>query len=210
MKEIVVLSDADFEKRPVSKASLTRRKMIAGVGINDVEYLTSYNDGSTKYRCGVYDRWKTMLTRCYGGKNKYYLDCTVNSEWHSFSNFRKWLLERTDDLTGLSLDKDLKVFGNREYGPDTCILIKDSTNTLISGSYKTGLIGANWSERDKLFYVSLDNRYIGSSKCEVEAHKLWYAEKRKQIDRHCGNLEDTLVVELLKKRYPEESPYLTR
>lgn len=210
MKTVRVLIDKEFEKHPVNKASLAQRKVVCGVGVNDSDYLTKYRSGDTTYVCAIYDRWKNMLQRCKSGKG-HYSECSVNPKWYSFMNFRNWIIENTGDLTDLELDKDLLVFGNTEYGPDRCLLIHSSTNILISSSHKTSsLIGTHWSKRDKRFVVRIDGRHIGNFKSELEAHNAWYSEKRRIILDHCDTLKDTKIISALHRRYPINSPYITR
>ena len=77
-----------------------------------------------------YKRWNNMLERCYGPghevKFPHYIGCTVVPEWHNFQVFAAWF----DDnyVEGYELDKDIKVPGNRVYGPDTCIFVTQAEN----------------------------------------------------------------------------------
>lgn len=74
--------------------------------------------------------WRAMLSRCYSPdyqeRNPTYKGCTVVEEWHNFQNFAKWF----DDsyIEGYHLDKDIKVEGNKVYGPDTCMFVSSYVN----------------------------------------------------------------------------------
>lgn len=105
-------------------------KLILGVGINDANYSVTPRIEGRQVVCPIYAKWRNMLTRCYyqpfKDKNPTYLGCSVDKSWHLFSNFHSWVDGR--DVTNLHLDKDLKVLGNKVYGPDTCLLITDTLN----------------------------------------------------------------------------------
>ena len=87
-----------------------------------------------------YDLWSSMLQRCYSDKfherNPTYKDCTVCDRWLVFANFIEDLpliegyeLWRDNPNTGVSLDKDSKVKGNKVYSLDTVKFMSKSDNT---------------------------------------------------------------------------------
>ena len=96
------------------------KKLVQGIGVNDSDYIVkkfeSYINlnGDKKRRliwvCPFYQKWGSMLTRCYSEKyqerHPTYKDCTVCEEWTTFSNFKKWM--QGQDYQGKHLDKDLK------------------------------------------------------------------------------------------------------
>lgn len=92
--------------------------------------------GVGKYgsRDKAYQKWFSMLRRCYLSENKSssYFDCTVCDEWLNYQNFAEWLYSQADSLDGLHLDKDKKVKGNRVYAPEFCSLITEKENLSIS------------------------------------------------------------------------------
>lgn len=110
---------------------MKQKKLIYGVGINDAGYAVmkreeaGYVDGKRKrklvWACPYFRAWSSMLSRCYSTKwhERYptYKGCTVSKEWHTFSNFRAWMV--TQDWEGKSLDKDLLIEGNKIYSADT-------------------------------------------------------------------------------------------
>lgn len=80
----------------------------------------------------IYQRWKKMLARCYSGDyDKHYWDCTVCPRWHNFQYFCEDFMNLPgyqDDLSGLDLDKDMLIPGNRVYSPDACHLVDHGEN----------------------------------------------------------------------------------
>jgi len=79
-----------------------------------------------------YTAWKNMLKRCYDTqyqeKNSTYKGCSVVKEWHNFQNFAKWFDENY--IEGYDLDKDIRVKGNKVYGPEFCVFVSHSDNTI--------------------------------------------------------------------------------
>ena len=125
--------------KTASKNSISRRKLICGVGINDAPYssLIGYTIDGKQIRCPFYIRWKSLIQRCYSEKNwkqtnkhgylknAQYEKCVVVEEWHKFSNFKKWM--ELQNWEGNHLDKDILFPGNNTYGPDTCLFVPPYT-----------------------------------------------------------------------------------
>lgn len=102
-------------------------KLVEGVGITDV----TYSPVATK--CPYYSVWQSMLKRCYNQsfliKNPTYAGCSVNTSWHSFNTFKEWM--QGQDWKDKQLDKDIRVPGNKIYGPDTCLFVSHHINGLL-------------------------------------------------------------------------------
>lgn len=83
---------------------------------------------------GFYDLWRGMFERCYDEKSlekhPTYRGCHVDSAWHNFQHFMLWAIPRFKE--GHHLDKDLKIYGNKVYGPDTCLFIPAGLNSSIA------------------------------------------------------------------------------
>ena len=178
-----------------------------GVGINDADYFVSRNEKIKGewiqvWKCPYYSRWKDMLYRCYSEtyQKKYhsYRGCSVCEEWHLFSNFKSWM--ETQDWEGKCLDKDLLVYKNKIYSPETCIFIDNSTNTLLLTSERSRgdlPIGVRYTnktkgminERTKPFSAQITDRrgdkpkykHLGYYKTPKEAHRAWQKAKCKLI-----------------------------
>lgn len=100
--------------------------------------------GGTKYKSSekgkitpAYQCWKSMLYRCYNEakREEYptYYDCYVCDEWHNFQNFAEWYYknipnEKDENGNVYELDKDIRVSGNKVYGPESCLFVKHSDN----------------------------------------------------------------------------------
>lgn len=123
-----------FIEIPASSKSLSMRKPVHGIGINDALYNVTMQINKKQAICPYYKVWKSMIKRCFCDKFKIssatYIDCTVHDEWLTFSNFRKWM--ETQDWKGKALDKDLIVDGNKHYSPKTCMFVSQSINSLFS------------------------------------------------------------------------------
>ncbi|QCU90548.1 hypothetical protein [Thiomicrorhabdus sediminis] len=91
---------------------------------------------STKGNKAAYDKWRTMLKRCYGNSAKEaYKNVTVRVEWHNFQNFAHWFYEDSNHQDGWEIDKDILGDGSMEYAPDNCLFIPKDANT----AYQNGI-----------------------------------------------------------------------
>jgi len=123
-----------FIEIPPNKYSLAKRKLICGIGINDALYMTEYKIHRKRLRCPYYSVWTDMLKRCYSEKLQLkrptYIGCSMVKEWHTFSNFRKWMEQQ--NWEGKELDKDILVVGNKIYSPEKCVFVIPSVNSLLT------------------------------------------------------------------------------
>lgn len=124
----------EFPHIPATKGSLSRRRLIYGVGTNDSDYLaTILRQGEPRMECPYYKTWKNILKRAYCPKfhaeRPSYIGVTVAQEWHSFMTFRKWMAAQ--EWEGMEIDKDILVPGNKHYGPDFCVFVSARVNTLL-------------------------------------------------------------------------------
>lgn len=80
-----------------------------------------------------YNTWVSMLRRCYDAAYKTrkptYNDCSVCDSWHNYTTFDKWFSEHHID--GCELDKDLLIYGNKTYSPDTCVFVPREINMIL-------------------------------------------------------------------------------
>lgn len=125
-----------FIEIPANKSSITKRKLLFGVGTNDADYIVSPKINGRQVRCPYYQRWVNMIERCYSTKTHKrqptYKDCRVCNEWLVFSKFKDWMITR--DWKGLHLDKDLLVMGNKVYAPNLCLFVPHDINNLLGDS----------------------------------------------------------------------------
>ena len=175
---------------------MRKKKLVYGIAINDakepvVKKIKENGVWKRVWQCPAHIVWYRMLTRAFDEKFKQkhptYQDVTVCDRWLSFSSFKLWW-EEQPKAQDLELDKDILVMGNKEYGPDTCVLIPSRVNNLfidraaLRGEWPIGvckdgnafkaLIGGGSGKRQK---------YIGRFKCPKEAHRAWQRAKISSI-----------------------------
>jgi len=198
------------------------KKLVHGVGTNNADYAvvkweeSGYIDGKRKQKlvwfCPFYRVWQSMLERCYSAKyqERYptYKGCTVLEEWHTFSNFRAWMV--TQDWEGKQLDKDLLFEGNKLYSPDTCVFVTPSVNTFANdcgSSRGEWLIGVYWHKPTEKFLARCSNpftkklEHLGYFTCEQEAHNAWAKRKLELAHLLAAEQEDPRVAKALIDRY---------
>lgn len=111
-------------------------KLVYGVGINDLTEPVRVNGKSLKF----YNTWSHMLNRCYSdkcqAKRPTYVGCFVCDEWLILSNFREWF--NANYRTGMELDKDILIQGNKVYSPEACRFVPGYINSLMTDA---GAIG---------------------------------------------------------------------
>ncbi len=201
--------------------SIRRTKsLINGVGINDAtESITKsvFVNGKYKlvWRCPYYEKWKSMLDRCYFQKgvtrHKAYVDCYVCDEWLTFSNFKSWM--ETQDWEGKQLDKDLLLLGNKVYSPETCCFIYADLNVSIAktkaGKYPTGVYycyNVNRPPLKKPYYARLGNinssnfKNLGMFFSPEEGHRAWQKAKIEDLNRHKSKYTNLTILRGITNR----------
>lgn len=181
-------------------------KLIYGVGVNDADYKVNKIDTSGKrVRCPVYTQWKNMLARCYAAsthKNQpTYTDCSVAPTWHSFMNFREWMIGQ--DHTGMHLDKDMLFEGNKVYGPDTCVLITRETNMFLSPRSKDRTLPRGVSRCGNRYRTSTDGGKSWHSFTTIDEALEAYSELKAEAAWVLASVQvDPRVSEILRRRFP--------
>ena len=198
-----------------------KNRLIYGVGINDANYvlriykeLPKTNDKRNQkliWRCPFYARWVHMLERCFSNKLKTryptYKDVTCCEEWLTFSNFKSWMEQQ--DWEGKSLDKDLLVYQNKVYSPETCVFIDQRLNNFLVKCDKTrGIypIGVSYNTDPKMvnplkypYRAQISDRgmkvLLGLYLTPEEAHKAWQKAKIKQAQDLAVEQTDERIVQ---------------
>ena len=176
--------EANYPMRGIGRP----RKPRFGVGLNDVDYTTIPMVNGVRLRDPAYYAWADMLRRAYDPKfhaeHPTYSDVTVCKEWHSFSAFRSWWLNHYRE--GFSLDKDLLVVGNREYGTYTCVYVPRWLNNFTEdhgagrGEFQ---IGVSIHKQTGKYQSHCSNpipgkqRYLGYFTTPEAAHDAWLRYK---------------------------------
>ncbi|HGF9808161.1 TPA: hypothetical protein ACJEWJ_005878 [Klebsiella quasipneumoniae] len=127
--------------------------------------------------------WHSMHARA--GKVEGYLDVTIAEEWYEFENFYNWYV--VNYVEGWHLDKDIKVEGNRQYGPDTCIMVPAVINSLFTRSDSMhGYKGVYFDSRSNKYYAQMriNGKTVqsGHSVLVEEAHRMFNAIRRGRIN----------------------------
>lgn len=172
-------------------------RLVYGVGINDADYVVTHREhfyvagkryAKNTWECPFYSKWTRMLYRCYHKtfkeKHTTYEGCYVTEEWLTFSNFKSWM--ETQNWKGLELDKDILVFNNKVYSPNTCIFVSQRVNKFLNikkameNKNPTGVV---WNEVRGKYRAKCSDPFTGKVKILGEysdihkAHNAWFEFK---------------------------------
>lgn len=189
-----------------------KTKLVYGAGINDSDYFVAPEVGGYQDVCPIYQTWKSMICRCYCKKHQAryqsYLNCSVDAEWLTFSNFRDWMISQ--DWKGKELDKDILKVGNKVYSKENCVFVCKTTNNFISNQLTTRdalPVGVCLHRQSGKFQAQCSDPFtkkrghIGLFDCPIEAHLAWKSRKH-QIACQLAELQtDLRVAEALRTRY---------
>ena len=174
-------------------------RLVQGWGINDEGSSSVRLSDGSMVKCPLYRSWCRMLERCFSQswKERYktYEDSLCCEDWRYFSAFKLWAQDQP--WQGNDLDKDLLVFGNKEYSPETCIFIPPMINKALrivrTGKNLPGVSfqSKSWSMVNGLkkpwmakCYSLRDGNagtYLGNYSTEKEAHNAWRSAKAEAL-----------------------------
>ena len=156
------------------------------VGIVGTNYPATVNGRITK----EYNRWHSMLERCYSDtskkRNPTYEGCEVSENFKSYEYFYEWCQKQIGfNNEGWHLDKDLLVKGNKVYSEDSCVFLPQEINKILTkrttsrGEY---LIGIYWSKTHKAFKAQVGKNkggreFLGYFNTELEAYNAYKQAK---------------------------------
>lgn len=185
------------------------RPSVFGVGFYGVgQYKAKDGNKITK----VYNTWKGMLERAYCEKSleirPTYSECSVVEEWHNFQVFAEWYYKQPNaGRKGFHLDKDLLVYGNKEYGPNTCSFVPCEVNSLLTDCRcRRGDLPQGVGKHDDKYYactsINGKNKYFGRYSTPEEAYEVYKQEKKKQVkivaERNKSNLHPKVYANLMR------------
>jgi len=165
-----------------------------------------------------YQLWNSINKRC----NKV-TEVRKNRPWYlnssnlfsDFQSFADWCQlqhgynSKDENGNFWQLDKDLLVFGNKDYSPETCLFVPSKINSIllssstIRGEYP---IGVTFNRRSGRFVAqsndtSYKRKHLGYFDCPLEAHRAWQKFKMGRLLDEAKNEEYgiRLVEALLQK-----------
>lgn len=164
-------------------------RLVKGIGICDIPGT----DASGKH-IKAYKVWAALIGRCYAShkiddhRNPTYADVVLDKRWLRFSAYKKF--HDSNYVDGYALDKDLRVPGNKVYGPDTCAFVPRYINNLLldrhnhRGKYPYGV---TYIKRQGTFQVQLSKfkqrKCLGYFKDPVSAASFYIEAKYKHVIR---------------------------
>ena len=155
--------------------------------------------------------WGNINSRCkapYWRKYPTYIG--TENRFSCFESFADWCNAQygytNRDRSGRywSLDKDLRVLGNRVYSEDTCLFAPNWVNTLMLGCSSVRgefPIGVNLHKSGK--YIARCGDYLGLYETPHQAHKAWQERKLDILQdavRHSDIENHIVLVETLYKQ----------
>jgi hypothetical protein len=153
------------------------KPLIFGVGFFGSGPYKARENGKLTVR---YNTWADMLQRCYDPKwhekKPTYKGCSVVPAWHNYQLFSEWFDKNY--IEGFHLDKDIKVDGNKVYGPDTCLFVslQDNSEKAFAKHFKLKNPEGKVVEIYNLRKFCLDNNLHDSGLCNVHSGK-WKSYK---------------------------------
>lgn len=189
---------------PLSKLTVHNVEDHKGAGL----WVQSYNpEPYVQYVTRAGDLWRGVTRRCKeGGKfqTKQPTYVGVTNGFKDFQEFAEWCqqqygyMSREENDYFWQLDKDLKVFGNRVYSPETCIFVPARVNSLlVSNAALRGELplGVSFKAQVQKFQSDCNNgkgkvQYLGIFVCKQEAHQAWQRYKIDLIRKICVEDEE--------------------
>lgn len=189
--------------------------LVYGVGLNDLNRVGRGKNGHGLVKDDlyyIYRIWSNMLERCYSKhyhkRYNTYVDCEVDLEWLTFSNFYEWTLQQ--NWEGKQLDKDLKIKGNRVYSKNTCLYLDRRVNNfLIDRERKDNdlPVGVYFDKSNNKYKAHISDpvihkrKTLGYFSTPELAYKAWLDEKIRLASKLADTLDDIVVADLLRKYF---------
>ena len=144
----------------------------------------------------LYILWQNMLKRCYDltyqKRQPTYIGCTVVKRWHNFQNFCEDIIRMPNwNKKGFDLDKDLRVLGNKKYGPKYCSFVPREINRAFT------LFKIEITKKKDRYYARWKGDRVGFS-TENQA-RVWKQNKiKEEISELLMEYKGKLHIEVIK------------
>lgn len=138
------------------------RRGMCGIGYSGMAV------GTEGYHEKSYTKWKDMMQRCHDKEvhKKYkpeYADKCVCEEWQNYANFKLWYDKHHVFGNRIDLDKDILKPGNKEYSPETCVLIEHYINTIFERHVSDNI----YENEDGKYFVGSNRKKVYETYDEV-------------------------------------------
>jgi len=155
---------------------MERRSLVAGVGINDADYVTQRRIDGRHWMCPVFAAWKRMINSGHA----------VHADWFRFSNFRHWMVRRK--WQGKVLDRWLYGDGIT-YSPEHCCFLDRQSSTLAHGMNEHSDMGVDRPHGETLTrpYRVTFRKHIGYYQTYEQAREVWCNLARAEFKRLNSN-----------------------
>lgn len=169
-------------------------------------YSIGYLGESSIYENGKislsYQKWNSMIERCYAGRHDAYKDVAVCEEWHNYSNFKKWFDEnyyKVDDEQ-MDIDKDILSEKSKIYSPNTCLIIPHYLNVLILDNKQSeSQYGTGISKKGNKYIARVSKK--GKRVC-VGAYSSLHDAKQSYMESKTKYIKE--IIELYKSKIPNK------
>lgn len=201
----------------VGSTCMGKRKILYGIGINDVELPTKIQlkDGRVVH-CPIYEKWRSIVYRStpqWWEKHPHYTGTSICEEWKKFSAFREWMLQQK--WKGKQIDKDIIDPYSKEYNPNTCRFVPKEINVLMTerqnyrGNFPLGVTYDSSAGKKKYqAQCNIDGRKskkLGRFETPMEAHRAYQQAKATEIIRvaslyyDSGEIEGDVYISLIQR-----------
>lgn len=189
------------------KVSNPYAQSVYGLGYVGVGDYTPTVDGK---HTPEYAIWKGVFQRCRDEKYKTsyptYANCAMSHEWWCFQDFAHWASNQIGwGLEGWHLDKGLLVKGNKEYGPDFCIMLPERLNQIITnrarfrGEYPIGVHKDPSRNQFTSQCVELDGKKNLKRFWTVEEAFIYYKSNKERVIKEAAEMyKDQLDIRAYK------------
>lgn len=178
--------------------------VVYGVGVRDLHVKGPNADPRT---WKIYLIWRSILDRLSPGRAAHYPayeGCVIDDRFLRLSDFMAWAVcQEGYGKEGFQLDKDILIKGNKRYGPDTCVFVPRSINSLILNRKRdrgTFPIGVSLSKSGRFraeCRIRTKKMNLGWFDDPVEAFHAYKAAKESEIKR----VAESMKSEIDKRAY---------